>query len=135
MTSLTWWTWVWTSSGSCWWTGKPDVLQSMGSQRVWGHDWVMTELITFSFIWHKFLSVYFVLYIVLVARYMLVKITVLPFIKLTVWKVGKDNQKLWQKINQHGWMECFINKSWDCPHLCFSFPISSSLGSSCLCVH
>ena len=31
------WTWVWTSSGS-WWTGKPDVLQTMGSQTV-GYDW------------------------------------------------------------------------------------------------
>ena len=37
-----WWTWVWVSSGSWWWTGKPGVLQSMGSQRV-GHNWV-TEL-------------------------------------------------------------------------------------------
>ena len=42
MASLTWWTWVSASSGSWWWTGKPGVLQSMGSQRV-GHDWV-TEL-------------------------------------------------------------------------------------------
>ena len=42
MASLTWWTWVWVSSGSWWWTGKPGVLQSMGLQRVW-HDWV-TEL-------------------------------------------------------------------------------------------
>ena len=25
-------TWVWASSGSWWWTGKPGVLQSMGSQ-------------------------------------------------------------------------------------------------------
>ena len=30
------------NSGSCWWTGRPGVLQSMWSQRV-GHDWV-TEL-------------------------------------------------------------------------------------------
>ena len=30
------------SSGSCWWTGKPGVLQSMVSQRL-GHDWA-TEL-------------------------------------------------------------------------------------------
>ena len=37
-----WWTRVWVSSGSWWWTGKPGVLQSMGSQRV-GHDWA-TEL-------------------------------------------------------------------------------------------
>ena len=42
MASPTQWTWVWASSRSCWWTGKPVVLQSMGSQRV-GHDWV-TEL-------------------------------------------------------------------------------------------
>ena len=43
MTSLTWWTWVWASSRSWWWTGKPCVLQqSLGSQRV-GHAWV-TEL-------------------------------------------------------------------------------------------
>ena len=30
--------WVWASFGSWWWTGKPGVLQSMGSQRV-GQDW------------------------------------------------------------------------------------------------
>ena len=34
MASLTQWTGVWTSSRSWWWTGKPGVLQSMGSQRV-----------------------------------------------------------------------------------------------------
>ena len=42
MASLTRWTWVWISSRSWWWTGKPGMLQSMGSQRV-GHNW-MTEL-------------------------------------------------------------------------------------------
>ena len=31
------WTWVWVNSGSWWWTGKPDMLQSVGSQRV-RHD-------------------------------------------------------------------------------------------------
>jgi len=40
--SLTWWTWVWASSGNWWWTGKPGVLQTMGLQRV-GYDWA-TEL-------------------------------------------------------------------------------------------
>ena len=34
--------WVWVNSGSWWWTGRPGVLQFMGSQRV-GHDWA-TEL-------------------------------------------------------------------------------------------
>ena len=38
MASVTQWTWVWANSGSWWWTGKPDVLQSIRS-----HDWV-TEL-------------------------------------------------------------------------------------------
>ena len=33
MASPTQWTWVWINSGSWWWTGRPDVLQSMGSQR------------------------------------------------------------------------------------------------------
>ena len=42
MASPTRWTWVWASSGSWWGTGKPGMLQSMGSQRV-GQDWA-TEL-------------------------------------------------------------------------------------------
>ena len=40
--SLTQWTWVWAGSVSWWWTGKPGVLQFMGSKRV-GQDWA-TEL-------------------------------------------------------------------------------------------
>ena len=42
MASLTQWTWVWVSSGSWWWTGKPGVLQSIGLQRL-SYNWV-TEL-------------------------------------------------------------------------------------------
>ena len=42
MVSLTQWTWVWVISRGWWWTGRPGVLQFMGSQRV-GHDWA-TEL-------------------------------------------------------------------------------------------
>ena len=38
-------------SGSWWWTGKPGVLQSMGSQRV-GHQWV-TELNWIELTWRK----------------------------------------------------------------------------------
>ena len=45
------WTWVWVNSGSWWWTGRPGVLQFMGSQRV-GHDWA-TELN-----WTELISVY-----------------------------------------------------------------------------
>ena len=43
MASSTWWTWVWVNSRSWWWTGRPDVLQSMGWQsRTWLSNW--TEL-------------------------------------------------------------------------------------------
>ena len=43
LASLTRWTWVWVRSGSWWWTGKPGLLQSMGSQsRTWLSNW--TEL-------------------------------------------------------------------------------------------
>ena len=45
------WTWVWVSSRSWWWTGKPGVLQSLGSQRVgldeqlnWTHTHTHTHI-------------------------------------------------------------------------------------------
>ena len=40
MASPTRWTWVWVDSGSWWWTGRPGVLQFMGSQRI-GHNWAI----------------------------------------------------------------------------------------------
>ena len=40
MASLTQWTWVWVSSVSWWWTGKPGILQSMGSQSDTMSDWI-----------------------------------------------------------------------------------------------
>ena len=42
MASPTWWPWVWASPGSWWWTGKPGMLQFMGSQRV-RHDWATEQ--------------------------------------------------------------------------------------------
>ena len=60
MASPTRWTWVWASSRSWWWTGKPGMLQSMRLQRV-GQNWV-TELNWFclaqhppdsSTLWHE----------------------------------------------------------------------------------
>ena len=56
MSSLTQWTWVWVNSGSWCWTGRPDALQSMGSQRVI-HDWA-TELNWVSLYVHISLFVY-----------------------------------------------------------------------------
>ena len=51
MASPTQWTWVWINSRSCWWTGKPGVLQPMGSQRI-GHDCGRTE----SIIWNMVIT-------------------------------------------------------------------------------
>ena len=41
MASLTRWTWVWACFRSWWWTGKPGMVQSMGSteSQVWLTDW------------------------------------------------------------------------------------------------
>ena len=52
MASLTQWTWVWASSRSWWWTGKPGMLQFMGSQKV-GHNWA-TELTVATRKTHKY---------------------------------------------------------------------------------
>ena len=53
MASLTQWTWVWASSRSWLWTGKPGMLLFMGSQRV-RHDWV-TEVnwIELAILWNS----------------------------------------------------------------------------------
>ena len=52
MASPTRWTWVCTSSGSWWWTGRPGMLQSMGSQRV-GHDWAAEQQQSIPGIWAR----------------------------------------------------------------------------------
>ena len=57
MVSLSRWSWVWVSSGSWWWTERPGVLRSMGSQRV-GHDWL--NWIELNWMWcHMCLPVHF----------------------------------------------------------------------------
>ena len=56
MALLTRWTWVWASSGSWWKTGKPGLLQSMGSQRVrhyWGLNNNNNEKEDMCFQWNK----------------------------------------------------------------------------------
>ena len=43
--SLTQWTWVWASSGSWWWKGKPGVWQSKGLQsQTWLSDWTKVNV-------------------------------------------------------------------------------------------
>ena len=38
MASLIWWTWVWASSGSWWWTGRPGV-HGVAKSRTWLSNW------------------------------------------------------------------------------------------------
>ena len=54
MASPTWWTWIWVNSRRWWWTGRPGVLQFMGSQSV-GHNWA-TELSWTKSITQKLMS-------------------------------------------------------------------------------
>ena len=42
MASPTQWTWVWINSWNWWYTGRPDLLQSLGSRRV-GQDWATEQ--------------------------------------------------------------------------------------------
>ena len=54
MASLTGWTWVWVSSGSWWWTGKPVVLQSKGSQSwIWLSNWTERLWLVLFYHWQS----------------------------------------------------------------------------------
>ena len=54
MASLTHWAWVWANSGRWWRTGRPDMLQSMWSQRG-GHDWATEQQKYQNWCWNVFL--------------------------------------------------------------------------------
>ena len=60
MASPTQWTGVWVNSGSWWWTERPGVLQSMGSQRV-RHDWATELNWSSTQIWRQILALQFYL--------------------------------------------------------------------------
>ena len=49
MASPIWWAWVWASSGSWWWTGKPGMLRYLGFQSPWTQLRNWTELNCFCF--------------------------------------------------------------------------------------
>ena len=57
MASPTQWTWVWALFRYWWRTGKPGVLQSMGSRRV-GHGWAK---LNDMWCWHLFICLVFIL--------------------------------------------------------------------------
>ena len=55
MAWLTQWTWIWVNYRSWWWTGRPGVLQSVGSLKRVRHDWAteLTGLMAFPVIMYK----------------------------------------------------------------------------------
>ena len=83
MVSLTQWTWVWVNSGSWWWTGRPSVLQSMGSQRV-GHDWAELK---------HFLKIYFLEKYLFLCIYLAV-----PGLSCSTWDVRSFSCGIWPLI-------------------------------------
>ena len=60
MASLTQWTWVCVNSGSRWWTERPGVLQSMGSQsRTRLSNWTQLNSFIYSLLRYKVCFKYF----------------------------------------------------------------------------
>ena len=61
MVSPTQWTWVWVEFGNWWWTGRPDMLQSMGLQEAdmteqlnWAEFQIKEHILKIFFIVFKF---------------------------------------------------------------------------------
>ena len=94
MAWATQWTWVWVNAGSWWWSGRPGVMQSMGSPRV-THNW-STELN-----WTEYVG----------AIGMHVS-------SLALWYLLRWVENLWQHINLHVEFAAFvliISKTWKQP--------------------
>ena len=52
MASPIWWTWIWASAESWWWTGRLDLLYSVGSQsQTWLSDWT-DWFVNFKWMWY-----------------------------------------------------------------------------------
>ena len=100
MASPTRWTGVWANFRSQWWTGKPCVLQFMGSQRV-GHEWA-TELNIPLYIYTLFcLSIHQLTNIWDASIYRLLWITLL-WTRGTSICLGPCFQFFWVYIPQNG---------------------------------
>ena len=50
MASLTWWTWVWVTSESWWWTGRPGVLWFMGCKESDTTEWLHSHFCTYMLV-------------------------------------------------------------------------------------
>ena len=94
MASLTWWTWVWGRSGSWWWTGKPGVLQPMGSQG-FGHNWV-TEL---NYKYNIICYMNRLLRISIITGY--------DYLSVAIWPSDKTKAEvIWWNFRKSPWKEC-----------------------------
>ena len=98
MASPTRWTWVWVNSGSWWWTGRPGVLQFMGSQRV-GQGWE-TELN-----WNEDIPLNW--------RHSMKTPWTLLFLKISCQRHSQTEQPFqgWVKRAVHQWLHCLRNQA------------------------
>ena len=135
MASPTQWAWVWVNSGSWWWTGRPGVLQSMGSQRV-GPDWA-TELNWTDIRISGYFSAYLtsqkassgIIYSkVFKGKKIKAKNNTLSKIILQKWKRNKDSQILKSWVNSMSLDLRVVLVAQSCPTLCH--PIDCSLQGS-----
>ena len=59
MASPTQWTWVWASSGSWWWTGKPDTYAVHGVAKSWTWlNWTCARAMIASLLYHSSCSIH-----------------------------------------------------------------------------
>ena len=106
MASPTQWTWVWASSQSRWWAGKPGVLQSMASQSRIRSNWA--ELMSETWLsgwkqWRKFLSSPEVMglspHLLLTLNIMGPSFFSLWFFKISVWITSKVYRLKWSALS------------------------------------
>ena len=108
MASRTQWTWVWVNSGSWCWTGRPGLLQFMGSQRI-GRDWA-TEL-NWTELTLTYLSTYLVLKVYSLdqqAHHLIVNVNILTYSDLgKTGTLGMEPSNLW--LNKPSrWFWCLL---------------------------
>ena len=111
--TLTQWTWVWASSGSWWWTGKPGVLQFMGSQKV-GHDsetelnWLTVSVFFLCFIF--FVSYRWCIWLTQIAK----KFPLLCFSEFLLFHVSDTSSVVhtWRRWWEGRGNTCFFPPYW-----------------------
>ena len=122
MASLTQWTWVWVNSGRWWRTGKPGVLQLMGSPRV-GHEqqhWCYTFLLNFVCLFSSYKTSFPFIYYDIHLLVLLSERHILNILALFL-----SNMVIFPSLPFPFNVRAFFDVSFFCSQLCQSFPVSA----------